>query len=683
MRIGEGFRRTPAGPQFPSLAHREQGLFMIRFLQADSRAMKVLFVLIIAACSVGMVVYLIPGLYNLGSPSEGTYAVVYPHWYSRIFSSGATVSEQQVEAAAQQYIQARAPQAAGNQTLLKMVESQVGSQMIEQKVLMQKAQQLGIHVSDDDVRQFLHQGGLGDLIFPNGQYIGDDAYANLVATRWNMSTGQFEDEIKTEIAIRRLEAMITAPVTVNEEAVRAAYMKQNLKIKFDYAVLTADSLRNQINPSDAQLEAYFKQNAARYANAVPEQRSISYFAFTTNDLPGGVPQPTQQQIEQYYTDHKSQYMQPEEVDSRHILISVPPNATPQQTDAAKAKAESILKQLKDGANFADMAKKYSDDPGSKAKGGELGFVQKGTMVPEFDNAIFTQPVGQLSIVKSQFGFHIVQVEARHPAHEQALNEVLPEIQATLIQQQTAAAESNYAQKLTSEAAKDGLDKTAAAHHLQVVTTQPLGRQGTIPSLPDSSQLLSKAFTTKPGDAPQAATTGEGYAIFQVKSVTPAHAPTFAEWKDHVLSDYRNQQLPGLIDAKTKELADKAQAMNDLAKAAKAAGAKVETSDLVTASQQVPDLGQVGEVAPQLFKLSVGNISGPIDTTSAGIVAKIVDKQQPTAAEMAKNLDQTRDGMLEQQREQAFSVFVSNVMNDYRKRRLIQMGKPPSQTDQGM
>jgi peptidyl-prolyl cis-trans isomerase D len=656
---------------------------MIRFLQADNRFVKVMFVFIIAACSVGMVIYLIPGLYNLGTPSEGTYAVIYPHWYSKIFSSGATVTEQQVEGTAQQDLQARAPQYAGNQAILKYFEAQVGQQLVEQQVLVQVADQLGIHASDSDVRQFLHQGEFGEMIFPNGDYIGDDAYANLVATRFNMSVPQFENEIKTEIALRRLEAMITAPVTVNQQAVRAAYMKQNLKIKFNYAVISADSLRNSINPSDAQLQAWFNQNRARYADAVPEERTISYFAFTTNDLPGGVPQPTQQQIEQYYNDHKSQYMQPEEVDSRHILISVPANATPQQVSAAQDKAQSILKQLKGGANFAAMAKKYSDDPGSKDKGGELGFVQKGTMVPSFDNAIFTQPIGALTIVRSQYGFHIVQVEARKPAHEQALNEVLPEIQVTLIQQKTAAAESNYAQQLSSEAQKDGLAKAAAAHHLQLVTTQPLARQGTIAALPDSSQLLSKAFTTKPGDPPQTATTGEGYAVFQVKSIIPAHAPTFAEWKDHVLSDYRDQQVPGLIDAKTKELAEKAQSMNDLTKAAKAVGAKLETSDLVIASDQVPDIGELSQVAPQLFKLNVGNVSGPIDTTSSGVVAQIVDKEQPTPAEMAQNMDKTRDSMIEQQREQAFDIFASSVMNKFRRSGLIRMGKTPGQDNQGM
>lgn len=656
---------------------------MIRFLQTESKFTKGLFIVIIAAASVGMVVYLIPGLYNLGTPSAGTYAVVYPHWYSRFFSSGASITQQRVETVARQAIEQRSPQYADNPMIVRYFEQQVGQQLVQQQVLLQVADKLGIHVSDDDVSAFLHKGAFGERLFPNGEFIGQDAYADFIATQFNMSVKQFESEIKSEIAVRRLEALITAPVTVSDKEVRDTYLKQNVKIKFDYAVLSSDDLRKQINPSDSVLEAYFKKNAARYATAVPEERKISYFAFTTNDLPGGVPQPTQQEIEQYYNEHKSEYMVPEEADSRHILISVPANADAKAVAAAKDKADSILKQLKNGADFAAMAKKYSEDPGSKDKGGELGFVRRGTMVPAFDNAIFTQPIGQLSIVRSQYGFHIVQVEARHPAHQQPLNEVLPEIQATLIRNQTAAAESSYAQKLTSEADKDGLAKTAAAHHLQVETTPDLGRQGTIPALADSSQLLSKAFTAKQGDPPQAAATGEGYAIFQVTGITPAHAPTFAEWKSNVLSDYRDQQLPALVDQKTKELADKAQSMNDLAKAAKAMGAKVETSDLVTEAGQVPDVGQLGQVAPQLFNLNVGNISGPITTQSGGVVAKLVDKQQPTQAEIAKNFDDTRDGLLQQQRADAFNVFVSGVMNDYRQHKLIQMGKLPGEEKQGM
>ncbi len=250
--------------------------------------------------------------------------------------------------------------------------------------------------------------------------------------------------------------------------------------------------------SDADLEAFFKKNAARYAQPMPEERKITYIAFTPNQMPGGIPQPTQQEIQAYYNAHQSEYQAPEQARSRHILIKVAPNADAKTDAAAKAKAEDILKQIQNGGNFADLAKKYSDDPGSKDSGGELGFSQRGRMVPEFDNAIFTQKIGDTKIVKSQFGYHIVQVEERQAAHTQQLNEVLPTIQATLSREKISQAEEKYAQALTSEAAKTGLDKTAAAHHLEVVTTPPVGAQGTISALPDGSQLVSKAFQAKQG-----------------------------------------------------------------------------------------------------------------------------------------------------------------------------------------
>ena len=141
-------------------------------------------------------------------------------------------------------------------------------------------------------------------------------------------------------------------------------------------------------------------------------------------------------------------------------------------------------------------------------------------------------------------------------------------------------------------------------------------------------VLAKAFRSKQGDPPQSAPTGEGYAIFQVTGITPAHAPTFADWKSHVLDDYRDEQLPALLRQKTKELADKANKTNDLAKAAKAVGATVKTSDLVGKTGQVPDLGEVGQVAPQLFDMAVGNISGPINAGRTGVVAKLVESRSP-------------------------------------------------------
>jgi peptidyl-prolyl cis-trans isomerase D len=646
---------------------------MIRFLQRDNRVTKAFFVIIIAAASVGMVVYLIPGLTGMGASTADTYATIYPHWYSSIFSSGMTVSQERVSMAARRQVQQRNPQYADNPAILRLFEQQVGQHMVQQQILLAEADKLGVTASGDDVVQFLHQGQFGEYLFPNGKYIGTDRYTAFVTGQFNMSVAEFEQEVQQEIILRRLQSLITAGVTVGDADVREAYRKENIKIKFDYAVISADDLRKTINPSDGDLEAFFKKNAARYATAVPEQRKITYFAFTPSELPGGVPQPTQQEIQQYFNAHQSEYTVPDQARSRHILIKVAPGADAKTDAAAKAKAEGLLKQIKAGANFAELAKKNSEDS-SKDAGGELGFFKRGATVPEFEKALFSQKIGDTEIVKSQFGYHILQVEERQTAHSESIDEVRPAIQATLIRQKAAAAEENYVRVLTSEAVKNGLEKTAAAHHLEVTTTPLVGARGVISALPNSTDILGKAFQSKQGDPPQYAATGEGYAVFQVTEVAAAHAPAFADWKSRVADDYRNEQLPILLSQNTQELAEKAKNLNDLSKAAKAVGATLKTSDLVGPGDQVPDFGQVAQVAPQLFDLKPGELSGPISAGRTGVVAKIVDKQEPTADEIAKNFDQTKDQILYQRRGEAFNIFLSTIMEDYKKHNRIRMPK---------
>jgi peptidyl-prolyl cis-trans isomerase D len=537
--------------------------------------------------------------------------------------------------------------------------------------MLTEAASLGITANKDDIRSFLSTGQLGEYFFPNGQFVGEDKYKQIVYSIAGVTTDEFEKEVSEQIVLTRLQRFITAGVSVSDNELREQYRKQNIKIKFDYAVLSSDDLRKQINPSDADLQAFFTKNVARYASAVPEQRKITYFAFTADQIPGGTPKVSDQEVQAYYNQHKAEYQVPEQSRSRHILIKTSGGAA-KSDDEAKAKADALLKQLKGGADFADLAKKNSEDPGSGAQGGELGFARRGTMVPEFDNAIFTQKIGDIAIVKSQFGYHIVQVEERQTAHSQPLSEVQPVIQATLIRQKQTTAEQAYAQALATEAGKNGLAKTAAAHNLQVVTTPSLAPQGVIASLPDGSQVISKAFAAKQGGEPQFASTGEGFAIFQVTGITPAHAPSFAEYKDTISKDYANERLPQLLAEKTKQLADKAHASGDLAKAAKEMGATLKTSDLVGDSGQVPDFGQVGSVAPELFALKAGDISGPINAQRTGVVAKLIDKQEPTADEITKNLDQTREQALYQRREDAFNIFVAATEDRYKKAKLIQM-----------
>ncbi len=655
---------------------------MIRFLQqSDSRIIKAIFVVIIGVLAVAMVVYLIPGLTNGGVAGNDTYAEIYPHWYNKLFRSGEPVSLQRVQQVARQQLQQRYPQYADNPMMLNFMTQQVGQGLVQQQILLAEAGKLGITANDADVARALQTGPNAEALFPGGKFIGQQQYESLVTSRLGMSVADFEENVKHQIVVDRLRALITAGASVSDAEVRDAYRKANIKIKFDYAVLATDDLRKTINPSDADLEAFFKKNSARYAKGVPEQRTISYFSFTPSQIPGGLPQPSQQEIQAYYNQHQQEYQLPEQARARHILIQVLASADAKTDAAAKAKADDVLKQLKAGGKWDELAKKYSDDPGSKESGGELGFAQRGRMVPEFDKAIFSQPINEIDIVKSQYGYHIVQVEERSAAHTQSLADVLPTIQATLSREKVSKAEDGYAKQLAAEAAKNGLAATAKAHGLDFVTTQPTPQQGTIAALPDSTQLLTKAFTAKQGGAPDFAPTGEGFAIFQVTGIQAAHVPNFADWKSHILDDYREENLPSILAQKTAELAGRAKG-GDLAGAAKAVGATVKSSDLVGATGQVPDFGQLGQVAPQLFDLAVGAVSGPINAGRTGVVAKILDKQEPTADEIQKSFDQTKEEMLHQRQDEAFQLFVAKISDDYKKQNRIRINAKATAPEPG-
>jgi peptidyl-prolyl cis-trans isomerase D len=233
-------------------------------------------------------------------------------------------------------------------------------------------------------------------------------------------------------------------------------------------------------------------------------------------------------------------------------------------------------------------------------------------------------------------------------------------------QKSAAAAQSYAAQLAAEAKKDGLDKTAAAHHLHVITTDYVAKTGLIPSLADSSGLLAAAFDAAKGAAPQTASTGEGYAVFQVQDVKAAHAPDFGEYKTHILDDYRAEKAPQLLNAALIKLSGRAKTLNDLHKAAAEMKLQVKTSDLVGRDAQVTDIGALSGAASVVFTMPKGAISGPINEGVNGAVLQLTDKQVPSTEDIAKNFDATREKLLDQQRQEAFSVFVDSMMNRYEK-----------------
>lgn len=654
---------------------------MIRILQQDSRITKVIFAVIIGAAIVTMVITLVPGIFDNGAASNtSVFATVHsPGVIGRIAGETTSIKMADVQRVAQQQMQ----QQQLPDFYLQLVMQRAGQVQVERAVLKHEADHLGLEVSDADLRNFLQHGPYSEYLFPGGKFIGDEQYTNFVESAFHLPKLDFEAELKSDIELQRLQALVTGGVSVADSAIRAQYLQTGTKVKFDYAVIPGSDIKASINPSDSDLQAFFKSASAHYANAIPETRKIEFFSFETSNLPGGAPAVSDADAQAYYQSHVDQYKTPQQVKTRHILISVAKGADAKTDAAAKAKAADVLKQLKAGGNFADLAKKNSDDPGSKDQGGELPMIATGSLDPIYAQAAMALNPGQTSdLVRSSFGYHIIQTESKQTAEVKPFAEVKTSIVEQLQSQKSAAAAQNYAAQLTAEAQKIGLDKTAAAHNLHVVTTDYLAKDGIVPSLADSTGLLAAAFGASKGAAPQSASSGEGYAIFQVEDIKASHAPDFASYKSHILEDYRSQKEPELLNAQLIKLSDLAKKLGDLHKAAAQMNLTVKSSDLVGRDAQITDIGSLSGAASVVFTMPVGAISGPVNEGVNGAVLQLTDKEQPSASDIASHFDATKQTLLNQQRQEAFSVFVDSLMNRYEKSGAIIYSKKQAPTPLG-
>ena len=638
---------------------------MIRFLQTPGPIKKIVLSSILLIFCGAMVITLIPGglgsNLNLGGPGQGVVAKV----------GDQDVTHTEVVRQAQVMLRQQFPR--GNAMagqLLPFFTSRAAEQLITQKALVVEAGRMGLRATDEDLRDELQHGLYAATLFPGGKFIGQEAYEGLLQNA-DLSVPQFEEGVKQDILVRKLRNLVAASASVNDPEVRQEFEKRNTKIKFQYAVISEADIRKGIHPTDAELKAFYERNKATYNNSIPEKRKVTYAIIDTSRIASNT-QVTQSDLQSYYNQHQDEYRVPEQVNVRHILIKSPAPGADGKVDqkadeAAKAKAEDILKQIKAGGNFADLAKKYSEDPGSAKNGGSLSWIGKGRTVPEFEKAAFSLPKGGTSdVVKSSYGYHIIHVDDKQEAHVKSLDEVKPQIEAVLRQQKAARAAEGEANAFVTQARTSGLDKAASAKGLQVTTTDFVSRTDSLPGIGNSPQFMEAAFAQSAKSAPDMIQIPQGFVIYQVLDIKPPATPTFDEIRSRVEEEFKNQRATELLGQKTQELADRAKAEHDLKKAAKELGATVKTSDLVDPNGQVPDIGSMTGPASAAFSLKQGEISGPINSGSNGAVLQVIEKQQPSDTDFAAKKDEVRDALLQQKQNELFGLFVTNLRQQMEK-----------------
>ena len=638
---------------------------MIRFLQTPGPLKKYFLGGLLLLICLSMVWYLVPSSgnsgYSFGAPTKGVVAQV----------EGSDITADQVRDTARQMLQQQMPQGGANMSmLLPFFAQRAAEQLITRQALVAEARRMGLRVTPDEVRDELQHGKYAATFFPGGNFIGEQEYEGMLQQA-NYTPAKFEELVGNDILLSKLQALIAGGASVSESAIRNDFIKQNSKVKFDYAVLKQDDLRKGLHPTDEELKAYYDAHKAAYANSVPEKRKVKYAVIETGKAEAGV-QVTQDDLRTYYDQHGEEYRVPEQVKVSHIWIKMPVPGDDGKIDDKKVaeaqhRADDLLKQVRSGAKFDDLAKKYSEDPGSANVGGSLGWIGRGQATPEFEKVTFSLPKGQISdVVKSSDGFHIIRVDDKQDAHVKPLDEMKSVIEPIVKHQKAQAAAQKQAEDLLKQATAQGLDAAAAAQGVPVITSDFFGRKDLLPGLGPATQFMDAVFSATEKSPPDVAPASQGIVVFQLLAVKPASTPTFEEIRSKVEEEFKNERSSVLLSQKIQELSDRAKAEHDLKRAAKELGATMKTSDLVLPDGQVPDVGSLTGQAAVAFTMKPGEISGPINSGSNAVVIELLENQKPDEADYAAKRDQIRDSLMQGKQQELFALFVSSLRDQMEK-----------------
>jgi peptidyl-prolyl cis-trans isomerase D len=545
--------------------------------------------------------------------------------------------------------------------------SQLLKQLVFQKEMEYEAKRLGITVSDkeraDRIRQILPTAYNGDT------FIGIDAYANQVQQRFQMTVPAFEEIIRSSLVEEKFRKLLTDGISVSPGEIQEEFRFNNEKVKLNYVFVKPEELAEKITPDEAEIKAYYEQNKSKFQ--IPEKRVVRYGLLDLNQIRQNTPV-TDDELKAVYQQNIQQYEVPNRVHAEHILFT-----TVGKTDAEvaeiKKQAEDVDAQAKKkGANFEDLAKKYSEDPGSKAKGGDLGWIVQGQTVPEFEKAAFSLPKGDVSdLIKTQYGFHIIKILDKETAHTKPFEEVKDSIRGPLQLQKVDQQAASVADKMSSQIRQSNkvtLDELAQQYHLSVAETHPVAANDPVLELGNSQDIKDQIVRLRSGELSTPIRTDRGYVVLSLKQVIPAHPGTLEEVREKVIADIKQQKSTQLARAKADDLVKRVKAAEKFDTAAKAIGLDPKMSDLFARNGSLPGVGS-GKLLAPVFQLKQGEVGSPMEIASSWFAYQVADKVEPNPADFEAQKKTITDTLLQQKRNLAFEAFRTSL-----EERLKQEGK---------
>jgi peptidyl-prolyl cis-trans isomerase D len=529
-------------------------------------------------------------------------------------------------------------------------------QLIDQTLINREAARLGLHISDDELAQAI----TSQTAFQVDGGFNVKKYDEVLRQN-DLEPSAFESTTRERILTETMRQMITQAVQVSRDEVRNEFNRFNEKLSLAYIEFAYNDFTGQVNPGEQQLVKYYNDNREQFRQ--PEQIKMEFIRYDPSVL-GANQTPSPEDIERNYERNlNTQFTHPEQLRARHILIALSPDASPAEKAAAKAKADDILQKVKAGSDFAKLAQQYSDDPGTKDRGGELGYFARGEMVKPFEDAAFKLVPGQLTLVQSQYGYHVLQLEEIKKASQDTMEQAKPKIIAALKQKMGSdLARQDVEQDLAAALEGRDLNQLAQKRALVAVQTPYVSAEESVKGAESEPKLLAEAFQFEKGDIRAITDTSVPFLV-KLLGRTTSQIPPYSKIEEKVRAAFVRQKADLLAADAAQAALKQIKGADDFNSAAAAKHFEVHrTGEFSRAHRQVPGIGpfaEATEAAAMVSKVPT-TLDRVLENDGNSFIFEVVGRALPTEQEWKAEGPAFTQQFLQQRRATAWMNFINGL-----------------------
>ena len=533
------------------------------------------------------------------------------------------------------------------------IDRQLLQQVIDEYAALQEAARLGVTVSDAEVREAI-------VSLPafqqNGAFIGEAAYLQMLRMQQPpMAPAEFEENVRRSLMLQRLQAAVTDWITVSDEDVEREHVRRNERVRLSAISFRADDYREGLEATDDDVAALFEQSANDYL--VPEKRRLRFVLIDVPALKASFT-PSDAEVQAYYDNNLDRYTEEVGLRVSHILL----RTQDQEIADVQARAESIVAEARGGADFGELARRHSDDEGTREAGGDLGQIARGQMVPEFEGAAFALEQDEVSDpVTSMFGVHVIKATEKTGGTSQTLDEVRDSIVDLLQQESADARASALAQAMAAEVAEAAdLEAAAARRGLQAQESGFAALGEPILGLGFSSDVTTQAFQLAEGQVAGPIPTPTGPAFVTVTGIQAPYVPPLEEVEARVRDDVIRRKAFVMAQERADSVAGLLQDADDFGAAAEAEELEVNETGLIARGAGVPGIGVNAQVEAVAFSLDAGETSDPVLTGNSAVVVHVHERQDADRADFQANRERLRSELILERQNQFFTAYMENA-----------------------